>query len=72
MSGTWPIFLVTFRTSLCDVRNMAKNFGHVPDITGTVPDIIGHVPDITGTVTDITGSVPDIPGTVPDIFFNKN
>ena len=52
--------LALFRTSMCDVRNVTRIFGHVPDITGLVPDITGHVPDITGHIPDITGHVPDI------------
>ena len=31
MSGMVPRFLVIFQTSSCNVRNMTKNPGHIPD-----------------------------------------
>ena len=38
MSRIWPGIMAMFWTSYNDVQNMAKIFGHIPDI--------GHVPDI--------------------------
>ena len=63
------LFLTMFRTSMCDVRNMTRIFGHILYITGPVTDIPGNIPDITGPIPDITGHIPDITGPIPDINF---
>ena len=45
---------------MCDVQDMTRVSGHIPDITGPVPDSTGHILDITGPILDITGPIPGI------------
>ena len=52
--------MALFGTSMCDVLNVTRIFGHIPNITVPVLDIAGHIPDITGPISDITGPIPHI------------
>ena len=38
--------LVRFRTSLCEVRNVTRIFGNIPDLAGNIPDLVGNIPDL--------------------------
>ena len=66
MSGIWPKFLAIFWTSLCDVRNMAKNFGHVPDI------LIFIEKDVRNSASDVRDSANDIRDSAKDVRMRDN
>ena len=62
--------MTLFGTSMCDVLNVTRIFGHNPNITIPVLDITGLIHDITGPIPDITGTIPlfnFIPKSMPGV-----